>query len=245
MGYVRETLNPLIQKRGHPMDFIKTHPYLIANIPLFFLILTAAKTVQPRNFGRLSLLSGLVCMPCSVLALLHNESYWNPIRLGNGPIGIEDFVFTFVSGTMIWLLAAWPFRRRLLIESHLSTWARRSAFCSLLFGCLCTLLWFSGVKSLENTLLAGMLILFVILLLDHNLWPLAVSGVIFFVPVYLLIVKVQFSVWPDYLLYWNPHSALGITLIGIPMGELAHAIIFAAFWPVYIAYVFNIHLENS
>ena len=69
------------------MEFFKIQPYLIADIPLLFLILVAAKVVQPCKYGRLSVLSGLVCIPFSVLALLHNESYWKPGLHGLADLG--------------------------------------------------------------------------------------------------------------------------------------------------------------
>jgi hypothetical protein len=227
------------------MDFIRTHPYLIANLPVLFLILVAAWIIRPRNHGRISILSGLTCLPCAVLALLHNDRYWKPIRLGNGPIGIEDFIFTFVSGTMIWLLAVWPFRHHHSITIHLSTWVKRSIITSVFGGGLSTLLWFFGIKGLENTLIAGILILLVFLFLRLELWPLSVMGVVFFVPIYFFIVKAQFSLWPGYPMYWNLTSFLGLTLMGIPAGELAYAFVFAAFWPIYMAYLFDIRLKNS
>jgi hypothetical protein len=224
------------------MDFINTHPYLIANIPLFFLIAMAVKVVKPDNYRRLSLWSGLACLPCSILALLHNKSYWNPTRLGNWPIGIEDLVFSFVTGTMVWLLAGWPYRHRLTNNIRLSVWVRRTLFTGLIFGGICLLLWESGIIGLENTLIAGILTLLIILLRKPALWPLTASGVLFFLPIYVFIVKIQFSVWPDYLLQWNLTGPLGATFLGIPIGEMVYAVVFAAVWPTYIAFICDVRV---
>ena len=222
------------------MDFINTHPYLIANIPLFFLIAIAVKIARPDNYRRLSLWSGLACLPCSILALLHNERYWNPTRLGNWPIGIEDLMFSFVTGTMVWLLAAWPYRRRLSNNILLSVCIRRALFTGLLFGGICLLLWQSGIIGLENTLIAGTLILLIFLLRKPALWPFAASGVLLFLPIYVFIVKIQFAIWPDYLLQWNLTGPLGSTFLGIPIGEMVYAVVFVAVWPTYIAFVCDV-----
>jgi hypothetical protein len=222
------------------MEFFKTHPYLIANIPLLFLILALTKAVQPTQYGRLSLLSGLVCIPYSILALLHNESYWKPVRLGGWPIGIEDLVFTFISGAMVWLLVARPYRRNLAMDHLLSLWGIRYISITLLFGGFGLFLGCAGVKSLENTLITCTLALAGLLILRRTLWPLAVRGVVLFLPIYILIVQVQFSIWPDYLLQWNLNGPLGLTIMGIPVGEFAWAAVFAAVWPVYVAFVFDV-----
>jgi hypothetical protein len=225
------------------MDFISTHPYLIANIPLLFLIAMSVKISWPDNYRRLSLWSGLACLPCSILALLHNGSYWNPIRLGNWPIGIEDLIFTFVTGTMAWLLAAWPYRRRLSSNIRFSVWVRRALFAGLLFGGISLLLWQAGIIGLENTLIAGMLTFLIFLFRKPALWPLAASGVLLFLPIYVFIVKIQFSIWPDYLLQWGLTGPLGSTFLGIPIGEIVYAAVFAAVWPTYIAFVCDVRME--
>ncbi len=227
------------------MDFIKNHPYLIANIPWFFLLAIVVSLVRPENYRRLSLWSGLACLPCSILALIHNESYWNPIRLGNWPIGIEDLVFTFAAGTMGWLLAAWPFRYRLSINIRLSLWVRRAGFTGMIFGGLCLLLWQAGINGLENTLLAGILILPVLLLRKPALWSLAGSGILLYLPIYALIVKIQLLIWPDYIQQWTLIGPFGIIFLGVPVGELVYALVFAAVWPVYMAFVCDVYIEKS
>lgn len=99
------------------MDFLKTHPYLIANLPVLLAVLMLARLARPRSYGRLSLLSGLICISTSVLVPLYNKSYWNPVRLGGWPVGIEDVSFSIAVGAMVWLLAAFFFRRRLTPKS--------------------------------------------------------------------------------------------------------------------------------
>jgi hypothetical protein len=227
------------------MDFLKTHPYLIANLPVLFTVLLMVKLARPRGYGRLSLLSGLTCIPSSVLALLHNESYWNPVRLGGWPIGLEDVSFSFTVGAMAWLVSAFIYRRRLTMDHRWPPRIRRFLFSCVLFSGLCLCFWFAGVKSLANSLLAGVVSLTVVFYHAHNAWPLAATGIAFFTPIYILIEKIQFNIWPNFVLQWNPHDLLGNRIMGLPIGEIAWAVVFGVGWPFYIAYLYGVQLLNS
>ena len=82
------------------VDFLQTHPYLIANIPTLFIILALARFIRPRACGRLTVLAGLACVPCSLIAFTYEGEYWNPVRLGGIAIGIEDVIYCFAGGAL-------------------------------------------------------------------------------------------------------------------------------------------------
>ncbi len=198
--------------------------------------------VRPKNYRRMALWSGMVSLPNSFLDLIYFGSYWSPIKLGNWRIGIEDLIFNFYTGTWVCLAASWPFRSRLSISKnpHFSIFWRRYFFTVLVFIGMSLVIRLTGISSLENSLMAGVLTLFVLLLKQPSLRVLALTGVLCFTPVYILVVKTQLLLWPDYLLQWNLEGPLGARFWGIPLGEIIYSIVFGATWPSFIGFFFDI-----
>jgi len=225
-------------------EFLTNHPYLIANLPVLLSLLACAAVARPSEYKKMAWKSGWLCLPGSFAALLHNASYWNPVRVGNGPIGIEDFLFTLTVGLLAWLLAGFPFRRRLRMEERPLLWATRLGISYAAFCVLCGCLWLAGVESLPNTLGAGGIALVLLLLLRPDLWILAAAGSLLFTTVYLFLIKLQFAVWPNFVLQWNPNGTLGTAILGIPSGEIVFAVLFGAGMPVYMAFLFDVTIRK-
>ncbi len=53
---------------------------------------------------RALLLSGLLSMPSSLTTFYFVPEYWQPVRLFDFPLGIEDIFFSFSTGMMVWFL---------------------------------------------------------------------------------------------------------------------------------------------
>ncbi len=227
------------------MEFIRSHPYFFANLPLLVMLLIFIKFSRPLIYSRLILLSGLLCAPGSITALIHNQTYWNPVRLFGGFFGIEDIMFTFIIGSLTWLVAAFPLRKRMIMEIHVLSWFKRSVFCGVLFFSGSALIWLTGIKGLENTLISGILALLVLLVIYRRVWYMALFSVLIFVPVYYFIVRIQFLLWPEYLLQWNQTAELGKFFLDLPAGELLFAVLFSSTWVFYVMFVFRVRLLNS
>jgi len=80
---------------------LASHPYFFANLPLLAAVCLFLILGRRGQLARLALYSGLACLPCSLVAVVHGN-YWRPARLGGGPIGVEDLIFTFTSGAAVW-----------------------------------------------------------------------------------------------------------------------------------------------
>jgi hypothetical protein len=228
------------------VHILKTHAYLFANLPLLALISGIAIRARRENLGAAALFSGVACLPASVLALMHEGGYWRPIRLGGGPLGIEDLVFAFTVGAAAWLCAAGPYRK-LAAPGHIVTgqavtrlllWGAASSAAA--FG-----LWRAGVDCMSATLAPAFLLLAALLARRAQLWPLAITGPAVFVPLYVVVVRVQLAVWPDYLLQWSRGGPWSGMVFGMPAGEIAWAAAFAAVWPVAIASAAGMELNPA
>ena len=227
------------------MEFVRTYPYLVANVPVLVVVLLVSLFIARGPYRRSALLSGLICLPAAPLALLHEGIYWSPVRWGGGHFGMEDVLFAFMFGCLVWLLAAGPFRTHLEIDGQFSMCIRRYVLVTALYVATCFLLWHSGLKGLPNTMVGATVPVLVALILRRNLWPVAVAAVLLFVPIYTLIVKVQFILWPEYVLQWNRTGHCAMSVFGIPIGELEWAIAFAIQWPMLVGYILGVRIRSA
>ncbi|MBI4873509.1 MAG: hypothetical protein HY822_02625 [Acidobacteria bacterium] len=219
---------------------MRSHAYLLANLPLLAAVSLLLFRMRRSEYCRLALGSGVACLPCGLLAAMHNGEYWSPVRLGGFPIGIEDFIFTFTAGAAAWLAAAGPHRRRIVAGSGLDRrvllWGAVSAACGWA-------LWRVGFDCMTSTLAAAGGLLLLLVARRIRLWPLALTGVAVFVPFYVAVVRIQFAFWPDYVLAWNQAGPWAARIWGIPAGEIAWAVSFAALWPMVVASALNVEVK--
>jgi hypothetical protein len=111
------------------------------------------------------------------------------------------------------------------------------------FGVTCALLAAVGITGLNNTLAGASVVAVILVSIRPRLFPLAAAGVTLFVPVYALIVALQFRIWPNYVLHWNPAAYGGASFLGVPMGEILWAAVFAATWPLMMGFFFDAGLK--
>jgi hypothetical protein len=83
--------------------FAGAYPYMFAYVigmPVYLAVLIAAR----RSFVSI-LAAGLVLVPFAPLAVFHETAYWSPRRIGGLPVGVEDALYLFVSGSFAYALA--------------------------------------------------------------------------------------------------------------------------------------------
>jgi len=219
----------------------KTYPYLWTTL-LYLGVLLLGVWPLPRGQRRLVALSGLMNLLAAPFCLFLQGSYWFPKRVGGFPLGPEDFLISFFVAALAWLLAAWPFRHRLhRAQGRESPWRRYALVSSPTVGFYLLLVWvgLDPMTALIITLLvAGGALLF----LRPCLWSLSLSGFLIFPPLYLLLVKLCYWVWPESVCQWNLQSFWGQLIGGLPLGEIVWALAYGPSWPVYVGYVFQVSL---
>jgi hypothetical protein len=190
---------------------------------------------------RIAWFSGLMSAPTGVFAPTFT-AYWNPVRLGGGALGIEDFLFCFGSGFNLWLLVApLPALRRAR-----AVWDRRQIlrrfwpFVLIGWGVYLPL-WAGGFNPMTG-LIAGLATAGgYALWACPGLWRIAVPGAILYPVLYALVLQAGFAAWPDLRAIWNGGHAWGRPfLLGTPLGELAWAVTAGAAWPPIVARMLDI-----
>lgn len=199
-----------------------------------------------RGQRRLVILSGLMNLLAAPFCLFLQGSYWSPKRVGGFLLGLEDVLFSFFVAALAWLLAAWPFRHRLHLshQGSGSPWRRYALVSAPTVGFYLLLVWVrvDPMSALIITLLvAGG----ALLILRRDLWPFSLTGFLIFPPVYLLLVKLCYWIWPESVCQWNLQSFWGQIIGGLPLGELVWALAYGPSWPLYVGYVFQISPGGS
>jgi len=227
------------------MEILKTYPYFFANLPLLILCLILPVFLRNSTAVRTTYYSGLGCMPCSLAALLHNDGYWQPVRLGRLPYGIEDLIFAYIVGVAIWMGVSWQLREELIIGAvSIPKAISRLLPAGLLSGALMVVLYAAGMDPMTVVLVVGCALVIALLFQRRSLWRLSAVGSVIFPLFYIPVVNLQFQLWPDYLLDWNPGGPWVKLFLGIPVGEVLWSVMFGALWPALLATALDIKLRT-
>lgn len=219
-------------------------PYL--GMSLLTLAVLAAALAQFPGQRRTACLSGLLAAPTALLSVAWVPEYWKPNLVGTpGRVGLEDFFTGFALGGLAWLAAAGPFRRRLRLAPHLTTAAWRYLGVFTLSSAGGLLLWLAGTKVLVACLVSMATTGFTLLCLRRALWPIAVAGALIFPALYVVLLKVTFTLWPHFPSQWTTGNLCGLALGGIPLEELLWAVATGAVWPTVVGYVLEVQVATA
>jgi hypothetical protein len=210
------------------------------------LILAVLLAASPRRQRRQALFSGAVAIPMSLLEWLYVPDYWNPSRFAVAfGVGVEDVLFNFGVGGISWLAATWPVRDRLVLDIRVRRMLSRTAIGFplglgplLLLPCLGV-----GVSSAMVCSIAFFALS--LLLLERTMWRVALTGAIGFALFYALTMAVAFRALPGFLSQWSHASLWGHRVCGVPLDEVAWALVYGAAWPTAVGFVFQARLSHS
>ena len=220
---------------------LATYPYLFAG--LLGLGLTAGLYAFAGRQRRMMILSGLLCLPLVPAAMLFEGNYWSPVRLGGWALGAEDFLFAFSTSSTAWLIAAWPFRRRAILDSAGSIHLRRVAIVYAVGWAVFLILWRAGLAVMTAHILATAAVLLFVLILRRRLWPMALRGAVGGVILYAVVLRTFFWIWPGFVSQWARGGVWGMIVVGLPLGEIVWACVFSAAWPLSAAYAFDVAMR--
>lgn len=218
-------------------------PYLVASVAYLALVMALARATLSPPQARLTLLAAAVHAPAAAFAPLLEPSYWTPARVGGGPLGIEDVLITGAVASWAWYLVALRFDGRLGAPV-----AARDAFLRslapggwVIAGYLA--LWLIGVDPMTALILTCTAGALVGAALRPEIAPLAAWGAIALPIVWTALVALTFALDPAFVHEWNPEGPWGARLLGVPLGEIAWAAVFGAFWPTFLGHVFRVPLR--
>lgn len=219
--------------------FFGSNAYLFMSL-VVLVIFIIAYLLSPGNQRRPMMLSGLLSAPWSLTSILFVPDYWHPERVLTFLTGIEDIVFSFANGGIIWLLSIWVVRDAFLLNLRIETILKRYIICSI-FGVVIGSVFKRGGLGVMTSAIIGTIALGCILLVVHRrIWPITLIGMITFTAMYTVVFFITFAIWPEFIGQWNTGNLWGISVIGIPLEEIVWAAAFGGVWPTLMAYVFDI-----
>lgn len=222
---------------GRAAYLIETYPYLVASLCYFAFFVLVLLCIRSQR--RMMLLSGLLSAPFACCSVLFIPEYWNPVRVVDFffRTGPEDIIFSFTSGGMAWLLAAWAVRKKLTIHLRTGILLRRYAAYSASFMAVGLVLQQAGAGIMTATILSILICSLLLLYLRPGLWFLPLAGLVGFTTLYLVYVAIILGACPEFLLQWNMENLSGVSLLGIPVEEILWASSFGFCWPLFIAHI--------
>jgi len=218
------------------------YPYLVASLVLLTISMTGY-WVFPDRRGAL-FLSGLLSMPSSLTTFYFVPEYWQPIRLFDFPLGIEDIFFSFSTGMIAWFLMEVRHGNAISETGWSSVLPRY--FKVLALGIAMIFLMRKIPIMVMNQALIGITIIGVIL--SWNRWrtlPAAMLAGTAFSIFYTLFMAMIFVIFPDFSIQWTHSNLFGFSILGIPVEESLWAFIFGVCWVIVMVFVFNTKISVS
>ena len=103
--------------------------------------------------------------------------------------GPEDLMFSLTTGGIAWLLAICWIHQNIHIKLQSSMILKRGILGVLYGSTICTILWFAGVGVMSSVLISSIAVIFLILYLRYDLWPIQLAGFAGFTVFYIVSVK--------------------------------------------------------
>ncbi len=190
------------------------------------------------------LVSAALFIPPIWLGLFCEPEYWTPRRVVNLPIGIEDFLFCFAAGGLVWVAATALPHRRVITRIRPQVFVKRYVMCVLVSVSLAMLLILVGVNSMVSYMVVALPVAAFILILSPSLWPLAIAGPLFLTVPYLLFVAGLFRFSPLYIQQWTAENLWGIYVLGVPLEEVVWMASLAVLTPLLVGYAMDVKIQR-
>ena len=216
--------------------FLRHYGYLVSALMLlavFFLGLIACPKLRVGM-----LLSACVGAPAALGALCFVPHYWKPVLVIPLPVGLEDIIFSFSVGGIVWLLAVWPQRSRLRLRLRRKLMLARLLACALPFFLANVALGHSGVPIMTSVMLTMVALAIVLLWLRPRFLSPSLMGMLGFSLYHTLNVNFGMWIWPQ-AWHWNVAKFWDYSGFWISPEETLWAAGYGFVWPLVMAYVFN------
>ena len=207
------------------------------------MVLAVGRIFLSRQQSHIMTLSGLLSIPCFPFLVFLEKEYWTPVRFGGWILGVEDVLCSFWVAAVVWFVVALPLGNQMLINGRIQIFWLRYFMMACISEFLFLLFYFMGLGGMGSLFLAYLIVTAFLLLRIRKPWLLFLTGIILNPVLYFLQGKLFFWFWPDFITQWNTRTFWGSPLLGIPLGETTWSVIFGAYWPLFMAYVFGLRLR--
>ena len=188
----------------------------------------------------LMLLAGAITLPFFPLAALFNGEYWTPVRLGGGPLGLEDALCSFALGARAWFLAAMAYRAQYAAATSLAGFARRVAAVTAAALVAYTGLIALGLGVTLPSMLVPACLLAWLLVRRPDLHLLALCGGVGMTLLAYVELRLWFVIGPHLPAWWTPGTLWSRDCLGVPFGDLAWSALVGATHPAVFGFMLDV-----
>lgn len=213
------------------------YAYLTLSLVLLGLFV-GCLVLSPQRLRNSIVLSAFLSAPASFASLVFVPEYWHPNRIINFIIGPEDLIFSFSTGGIVWLMAIWLIRHKIVIKFDKNNIVRRYAIL-IVVGCIINLLLMMGMDIMYSTVITILIIGLWIIFRRSHYWEICISGLIGFTAFYFFFIKLSFQFFPNFIDQWNFENFYGLFIWGIPFEEIIWCMAYGCVWPLIIGYVLD------
>ena len=225
------------------------HPYLTVVLLLCVLFLCCVLIAGPHR--KTLILVGAISVPGSFLSFVFVPDYWNPVRLFEVNPGIEDVLFSFVTGALVWFLSANKYEEKGL-KCHKNRRVGVKRYFKMVAIGAVTLALVSRFESL-NIMSHILITMFITSLLVgwhyKDMVSIALSNSVLFGVFYTSFLVVTFQLFPQFESQWNSEHSWGVSILSIPLEEIVWAFSFGFTWTLITFYLLYLKqdevLENT
>jgi len=219
------------------------YPYFGLSISLFLIGLFLI-FLFPRH-RRFMFLSGIFSLLFALFSIAFIPEYWNPEKIGGLIVGIEDILFSFATGCIVWVVASLISKKNFNFNTKFSTVLKRYLIVVNSGIFLGILLWVSGMNIMTATIILITIVGVVLLYYYKKLLFFLLSGALGFTLFYMVIIYLILSFWPQFVLQWSSGCLSGIAVFGIPLEEIIWAFAYGAVWPIFFVFIADLKLNDQ
>ena len=215
---------------------LSEYPYLVGSLVL--LTLSVMGLICRPKQRKTILASGLLSLPGCLTTFLFVPAYWNPVRLFNASLGIEDILFSFSTGMIAWTIGSLLIRKPLVPTMGMRMLVRYAKVVAM-GAALVALMQMTTISIMTQALIG--IVCIGVFLLWNRFWvlPAALWTGLVFALLYTGFMAVMLLPFPDLLSQWTHAELYGIYVIGIPLEEILWSLVYGACWVITIAYLFD------
>ena len=149
------------------------------------------------------------------------------------------------SGVFLWSLPAGLGAGRVHLRMSWAIMLRRYFAATLTGAVLVGICRLWGASPSFSLFTAMAVVSLGILMLQAGYWRLALAGSLSYLTLYTAILKYSWSAFPSFSSEWNWAGLCGVTMLGVPLEEIAWAAGYGAVWPLMMAYVLQARIEYA
>jgi hypothetical protein len=222
--------------------FIESHLYLISqSVILSFYCIGFVIFFRSK---KQILISSLFALPQAYFSLALIPIYWNPDKTPFLGIGLEDFIFSFLTGGLVWMCVLAFFNDRI---SNILKREKIILKCivTIVFGVISvSILSLINIKDIMNPFIVMLLWSMVIIIFHFDYWEIALTGGFTFLIVYSLILKTILIIWPEFISFWTLNNLSNVLILKMPVEELIWAFLYGLSWSLAIAYILDVQINK-